>query len=120
MKYCVILTRVFLLCPSGSDEGLDLSDMRANVNYAGGYHEDHPVILKLWEVGCRLVSNIAFLLRPKFRSLQNSAQHGVLRHMSFVVCGTMKGRSAAGELVYAMQPVLETSNGFQGGGVRGG
>ncbi|KXZ44858.1 hypothetical protein GPECTOR_61g811 [Gonium pectorale] len=34
---------------SGSEEGLDLDDMAASVEYAGGYHEDHPVIHCLWE-----------------------------------------------------------------------
>lgn len=28
--------------------GLDLADLRAHVNYAGGYHEEHPVIQELW------------------------------------------------------------------------
>ncbi|GLC57434.1 hypothetical protein PLESTB_001224100 [Pleodorina starrii] len=38
---------------SGADSergGLDLEDMRQHVVYAGGYHEDHPVILVFWEV----------------------------------------------------------------------
>ena len=30
--------------------GLDLADLRAHVNYAGGYHEGHPVIQELWRV----------------------------------------------------------------------
>ncbi|CAD7703489.1 unnamed protein product [Ostreobium quekettii] len=34
---------------SGSQEGLDLVDMQANVEYAGGYHEGHPVIHHFWE-----------------------------------------------------------------------
>ncbi|PNH10256.1 E3 ubiquitin-protein ligase [Tetrabaena socialis] len=34
---------------SGSDQRLDLGDLRANVEYAGGYHEDHPVVHCLWE-----------------------------------------------------------------------
>lgn len=34
---------------SGSQDGLDLVDMQANVEYGGGYHEGHPVIRHLWE-----------------------------------------------------------------------
>lgn len=34
---------------SGSDEGLDLDDLRLHVQYAGGYHERHPVITMLWD-----------------------------------------------------------------------
>jgi hypothetical protein len=29
--------------------GLDLGDLRAHVAYSGGYHEQHPVIIALWE-----------------------------------------------------------------------
>lgn len=35
---------------SGSRAGMDTADLRAHINYAGGYHEDHPVILSFWEV----------------------------------------------------------------------
>jgi len=35
---------------SGSSEGMDTADLRAHINYAGGYHEDHPVIHAFWEV----------------------------------------------------------------------
>ncbi|GFR51002.1 hypothetical protein Agub_g13328, partial [Astrephomene gubernaculifera] len=34
---------------SGADSSLDLGDMRAHVEYAGGYHDDHPVIHCFWE-----------------------------------------------------------------------
>jgi len=34
---------------SGSMEGMDVQDLKANVQYAGGYHEEHPVILLFWE-----------------------------------------------------------------------
>ncbi|MEW5297235.1 MAG: hypothetical protein WDW36_000459 [Sanguina aurantia] len=34
---------------SGSEEGLDVADMAAHVAYAGGYHEEHPVIIAFWE-----------------------------------------------------------------------
>lgn len=39
---------------SGGGEGVDIADMQAHVNYAGGYHEQHPVILHFWKV--RLLS----------------------------------------------------------------
>ena len=35
---------------SGGSEGLDVADMQAHVNYAGGYHEEHPVIIEFWKV----------------------------------------------------------------------
>ena len=35
---------------SGGGEGLDVADMQAHVNYAGGYHEEHPVIMDFWKV----------------------------------------------------------------------
>eukprot|EP00882_Tetradesmus_deserticola_P020781 GHRQ01022458.1.p1 GENE.GHRQ01022458.1~~GHRQ01022458.1.p1 ORF type:complete len:327 (+),score=159.78 GHRQ01022458.1:847-1827(+) len=34
---------------SGSEEGIDVDDLVAHVNYAGGYHEEHPVITTLWD-----------------------------------------------------------------------
>jgi ubiquitin-protein ligase E3 C len=34
---------------SGSRAGMDTADLRAHINYAGGYHEDHPVIRSFWE-----------------------------------------------------------------------
>ena len=34
---------------SGGGEGVDIADMQAHVNYAGGYHEQHPVILEFWK-----------------------------------------------------------------------
>lgn len=34
---------------SGSEEGLNIADMQANVEYAGGYHEEHPVIKLFWQ-----------------------------------------------------------------------
>ncbi|KAG1656674.1 hypothetical protein FOA52_016018 [Chlamydomonas sp. UWO 241] len=33
----------------GSEEGIRLDDLRAHVQYAGGYHEDHPVVHTFWE-----------------------------------------------------------------------
>eukprot|EP01087_Luapelamoeba_hula_P017100 TRINITY_DN5363_c0_g1_i2.p1 TRINITY_DN5363_c0_g1~~TRINITY_DN5363_c0_g1_i2.p1 ORF type:complete len:863 (-),score=106.25 TRINITY_DN5363_c0_g1_i2:130-2718(-) len=35
---------------NGRDGGLDLVDMRQHTNYAGGYHEGHPVIDMFWRV----------------------------------------------------------------------
>lgn len=29
---------------SGGQQGLDIADMRAHVEYAGGYHNEHPVM----------------------------------------------------------------------------
>ena len=35
---------------SGTGAAIDLEDMRANVQYAGGYHEDHPLVQNFWKV----------------------------------------------------------------------
>ncbi|KAL0034411.1 hypothetical protein WJX79_000811 [Trebouxia sp. C0005] len=35
---------------SGGGEGVDIADLQAHVNYAGGYHPEHPVILDFWKV----------------------------------------------------------------------
>ena len=35
---------------SGAMHGIDMGDMEANVEYAGGYHKDHPVIKIFWNV----------------------------------------------------------------------
>lgn len=35
---------------SGGGEGVDIADMQAHVNYAGGYHPEHPVIIDFWKV----------------------------------------------------------------------
>ena len=35
---------------SGGGQGLNVADMQAHVNYAGGYHEEHPVIVDFWKV----------------------------------------------------------------------
>jgi len=40
---------------SGTGAGIDLEDMRANVQYAGGYHEEHPLVLNFWKA--RLLCN---------------------------------------------------------------
>ncbi|KAG2447722.1 hypothetical protein HYH02_007182 [Chlamydomonas schloesseri] len=34
---------------SGADSALDLANLQQHVEYAGGYHQDHPVIHCLWE-----------------------------------------------------------------------
>ena len=38
---------------SGTGAGIDLEDMRANVQYAGGYHEEHPLVHSFWKVRSR-------------------------------------------------------------------
>jgi len=35
---------------SGSVQRLDMENLRKNVNYTGGYNDQHPVILNLWDV----------------------------------------------------------------------
>eukprot|EP00897_Mesotaenium_endlicherianum_P001503 jgi/Mesen1/1380/ME000013S00873 len=35
---------------SGSQEGMELSDLQQHATYSGGYHQDHPSIRLLWEV----------------------------------------------------------------------
>lgn len=43
-----------MLISGGEGEGLNLSDLQAHVHYAGGYHEEHPVIHDLWDVSAWL------------------------------------------------------------------
>lgn len=35
---------------SGSMQGLNMENLRRNTRYTGGYHDNHPVILDLWQV----------------------------------------------------------------------
>lgn len=35
---------------SGSEERINLEDMQRHVQYAGGYHQDHPVVQTFWQV----------------------------------------------------------------------
>ncbi len=44
-------TQVLISGKSGGDEdaGIDVADLRAHAHYAGGYHEEHPVVALLWE-----------------------------------------------------------------------
>ena len=42
-----------MLIGGGNSEGLDLEDLQAHAQYAGGYHEEHPIILALWQVTSR-------------------------------------------------------------------
>ena len=44
------------LIGGGDHQGLDIADMKSHVNYAGGYHEDHPVIKEFWNVSSAGVS----------------------------------------------------------------
>jgi ubiquitin-protein ligase E3 C len=34
---------------SGSEDGIDIEDLATHCAFAGGYHQDHPVILALWD-----------------------------------------------------------------------
>lgn len=48
---------------SGSLDGLDVDDLRANTNYAAGYHKEHYVIEMFWEVlkGFSMQNQMKFL-----------------------------------------------------------
>ena len=35
---------------------MDVEDLAAHAIYAGGYHQDHPIIANLWQVACRTAS----------------------------------------------------------------
>jgi ubiquitin-protein ligase E3 C len=39
-----------MLISGAGSGGLDLDDMQRHVQYAGGYHPEHPVIVHLWKV----------------------------------------------------------------------
>ena len=43
---------------SGGEEGVDIADMQAHINYAGGYHPQHPVIIQFWKVGGTISVNV--------------------------------------------------------------
>ena len=42
---------------SGTGASIDLEDMRANVQYAGGYHEEHPLVHNFWKVRTDVLSS---------------------------------------------------------------
>ena len=60
-----------VLIGGGGGAGLNLADMRAHVNYAGGYHEEHPVIQELWRVRRCLAA--AAVLGSRLSALSRSA-----------------------------------------------
>lgn len=39
-----------MLIGGGNAEGLDMADLQHNAEFTGGYHEEHPIILALWQV----------------------------------------------------------------------
>lgn len=56
--------------------GIDIDELRDNVNYAGGYHDGHPTIQAFWEVILRLpaaralpflIQNLSQGLRTRLR-----------------------------------------------------
>ncbi len=49
------------LIGGGDHQGLDIADMKRHVNYAGGYHEDHPVIKEFWNVSSAGVPHLRHL-----------------------------------------------------------
>lgn len=59
---------------SGSHEGMDINDLRSNVHYANGYHEDHPVIEMFWEV----VKTLDADLQQKFLKFVTGCSRGPL------------------------------------------
>ncbi|CAM6100980.1 unnamed protein product [Calypogeia fissa] len=59
---------------SGSQEGMDVNDLRANVNYSGGYSETHPVIEMFWDV----VKTLDLDLQRKFLKFVTGCSRGPL------------------------------------------
>ncbi|PIN18101.1 E3 ubiquitin protein ligase [Handroanthus impetiginosus] len=59
---------------SGSTDGFDVDDLRANTNYTGGYHEAHYVIKMFWEV----IENFSLPNRRKFLKFATGCSRGPL------------------------------------------
>ena len=38
---------------SGAGGGIDVDDLAQHATFSGGYHQDHPIIGYLWQVGCK-------------------------------------------------------------------
>lgn len=60
---------------SGGGEGVDIADMQAHVNYAGGYHPEHPVIVEFWKV-CSTYMGAACMLLSQAAVLPCQCHHG--------------------------------------------
>lgn len=59
---------------SGSQEGMDVDDLRKHAHYAGGYDENHPVIEMFWEV----VQSLELKLQQKFLKFVTGCSRGPL------------------------------------------
>ncbi|KAL2634369.1 hypothetical protein R1flu_005848 [Riccia fluitans] len=59
---------------SGSQEGMDVNDLRLNAHYAGGYSEDHPVIEMFWDI----VKTLDLDLQQKFLKFVTGCSRGPL------------------------------------------
>ncbi|KAG0587489.1 hypothetical protein KC19_2G168200 [Ceratodon purpureus] len=59
---------------SGSQEGMDVDDLRKNAHYAGGYDEKHPVIEMFWEV----VQKLEMKMQQKFLKFVTGCSRGPL------------------------------------------
>lgn len=72
----------------GPCTGLDVANLRANVEFGGGYHEDHPVIQMLWQVLSTFTSDekAAFLrfitACSRYVSDLTMTQTGRLQHLT--------------------------------------
>lgn len=70
---------------SGSEEGMDLEDLRQHATYSGGYSEGHPVIRGLWEV----LQSFDLDLQHKFLKFVTGCSRGPLlgfRHLEPAFC----------------------------------
>ena len=67
---------------SGAGAGVDTQDMRTNVQYAGSYHEEHPIIIEFWKVGPRSqrlkIEMSLCLTRPKIVHTYRMSKHSSL------------------------------------------
>ncbi|KAL5541465.1 hypothetical protein UlMin_009175 [Ulmus minor] len=59
---------------SGSLSSLDVDDLRANTNYAGGYHSEHYVIEMFWEV----LKSFSLEIQQKFLKFVTGCSRGPL------------------------------------------
>ncbi|XP_078443992.1 ubiquitin protein ligase 6 isoform X2 [Wolffia australiana] len=81
---------------SGSLEVLDVDDLRANTQYAGGYHPDHECILAFWEV----LKSFSLEHKKKFLKFVTGCSRGPLlgfKHLEPKLCIRRSAASTATE-----------------------
>ncbi|XP_058077263.1 E3 ubiquitin-protein ligase UPL6 isoform X2 [Magnolia sinica] len=78
---------------SGSLEGMDVNDLRANAHYAGGYNEEHQVIHIFWEV----LKNFPSDYQKKFLKFVTGCSRGPLLGFKYLEPPFCIQRAAPGD-----------------------